>query len=109
MPGGELSNWPLCGPCSELYGEPTVVEEYEVPADSCIRADNGRILRLQVIARCSHGRGFKHGTVREQRARIEVPEWWGDAHLIQAISGLIFFAPGAGAPEHNLVTSIANG
>lgn len=109
IPGAELHHWPLCAVCSEVCREPTVVEEYEVPADSCICNRDGNLTRFQVIARCSHGRGFKRGTVREQRARIDVPEWWGVAHINDAIAALIFFAPGAGSPEHNIVTSIANG
>ena len=109
MSGGELDNWPKCAVCSERWGEPTVVEEYELDPNACIYDDKGRIERCAVIARCSHGRGFKPGTVREQHSRIDVPEWWGDAHLLDAISALIFFAPGGGAPHHGLVTHIGNG
>lgn len=112
MPGGEGAHWPLCAVCSEFMGEPTTVEEYGIPPDSVVwrgDADTRRVVRLVVEAGCSHGRGFKPGTVRRQMARIEVPEWWGQAHIDDAISGLIFFAVGAGAPGHNLVTHIGNG
>jgi hypothetical protein len=108
MPGGELHHWPICAVCSETWGEPTTVEEYEVPADSVIRRGSDlTVCRFQVIARCSHGRGFKPGTVREQRARVDVPEWWGKAHMDAAISLLTFFVPGAGkSPDHGMVTRI---
>ena len=111
MAGGELSHWPICAVCSETWGEPTVVEEYGVPPDSIKRRrDHDETIEcFQVVARCSHGRGFRKGTVREQRARVEVPEYWGKAHMDDAIRSLIFFAPGAGSPTHNIVTSIANG
>jgi hypothetical protein len=109
MPGGELSHWPLCAVCSERCCEPTVVEEYEVPPGDCKRDGNGRITRVVVVARCSHGRGFKPGTIREQRAGFDVPEWWGNAHVDDAVRSLIFFAPGHGAPAHTLVTHIGNG
>lgn len=108
--GGEAWHWPLCAVCTQLYEEPTVVEEYEVPADSVIRQDESqRVTRFAVIARCSHGRGFKRGTVREQRARVDVPEWWGIGHMDAAIQSLIFFKPGEGAPDHGMVTRISNG
>ena len=48
--------------------------------------------------------------MRRQIARIEVPDWWGQAHMDDAIRGLIFFAKGADPQNRlNLVTSIANG
>lgn len=107
----EVHHWPICAVCSEKWSEPTVVEEYEIPPDGVMRdsTDPERIVRFTVIARCSHGRGFKPGTVREQRCRVDVPEWWGVAHMDDAIRQLIFFAPGVGDPEHRLVTGIANG
>jgi hypothetical protein len=108
MAGGEGGHWPLCAVCSERCQEPTVVEEYGIPADGVIRK-KGRIVRFTVVASCSHGRGFRPGTVRTQRARIEVPEWWGIAHQDDAIRSLIFFVPGHGNPEHTLVTHIGNG
>lgn len=107
----EVHHWPKCAVCSERCCEPTAVEEYEVPADGVLRdrLDAERIVRFTVIARCSHGRGFKRGTVREQHCKVDVPDWWGVAHMDDAIRKLIFFAPGVGSPEHNLVTRIANG
>jgi hypothetical protein len=108
MPGGEAAHWPLCAVCSELMGEPTVVEEYGVPPDGVVWRD-GEVVQFTVEAACSHGRGFKAGTVRRQKAKIDVPAWWGVAHKDDAVRSLIFFAPGAGAPTHNVVTSIANG
>lgn len=86
-----------------------MVEEYGVPPDSVVRREDGSTKRFVVEAACSHGRGFKAGTVSRQRARIEVPEWWGVAHQDAAIRSLIFFKPGEGAPEHNLVTHIGSG
>lgn len=106
----EVHHWPKCAVCSERWGEPTAVEEYEIPPGDVKHAsgDPDRITSFQVIGRCSHGKGFRKGSVREQRARVECPEWWGSAHMDDAIRWLIFFAPGV-SPEHRLVTSIANG
>jgi hypothetical protein len=101
---GELGHWPICAVCSEACQEPTAVEEYEIPAVQLEGEE--RIKCLTVIARCSHGKGFRPGTVKEQHAKIDVPEWWGIAHVDDAVRSLIFFAPGHGAPAHKLVTNI---
>ena len=102
---GELGHWPICAVCSERCQEPTVVEEYEIPGVELESPE--RVTEVVVVARCSHGAGFRPGTIREQHAKIEVPEWWGVAHIDDAIRSLIFFAPGADKmPTHKLVTNI---
>lgn len=95
----EFDHWPTCAACSERAHGRVVVEEYEV--------DPGLEGRLTVIARCSHGRGFKAEHVHEQRCVITPPEWWGLAHRDDAIRGLIFFIPGTGPViEHGMVTQV---
>lgn len=102
---GEQRHWPQCAVCSEQHAGWYPVEEYEIVSGEKPRgpAYRGRIV---VIAKCSHGRGFKRESVRTQHADIDVPIWWGEAHLKDAVAALVFFKSGQGAPDHGLVTRI---
>ncbi len=101
---GEERRWPQCGVCSDRHKGWWPVEEYGTEEAKPVGPDyRGRVI---VIAKCSHGRGFKRGAIREQHATIDVPIWWGNAHLADAIRALVFFKAGEGAPDHGLVTRI---
>lgn len=102
---GEERRWPQCGVCSDQHKGWWPVEEYEVAWDKPTGV-NFRA-RCTVIGKCSHGKGFKRGSVREQSSSFDVPVWWGNAHVQDAIRALVFFATGQGAPDHGLVTRIS--
>lgn len=104
----EFALWPVCAHCSEKeYRERTdegyklerwpriVVEAYDMLES---KPRGPRFKKTVIINAQCHGQG--------QAAVIDVPWWWGDAHVSDAIKGLVFFQSGRGAPEHNLVDSI---
>lgn len=107
-----FSDWPACGECMAKRPDlPFVpVEEYElIPEGVLIGA-----FRVVVVAKCSHGRGFRGDTVKTQHSTIDVPVWWNldpakplsCKHLVAAVRTLRFFVPGAGAPQHRMVTLV---
>lgn len=115
-------DWPVCAECSARWkakGEDGTVpvEEYGVEVD-----DTGRVLysgnysvRVTVVARCSHGAGFRASAVREQRSEpIDCPHWWNvdretplsSHYLRHAIRTIVFFRPGEGKAHHRMVTLV---
>ena len=105
---------PRCAVCSDRYeaereANPFTtetnpfVESYEVIDEPC----DGLVIRgrLTVIAECSHGKGFKPGTIQKSHARIDVPAWWTQAHMTDAVAALVFFGKEKN-PSHGLVVNI---
>lgn len=102
----EVRRWPQCAECSRKFRGWWPVEEYHVETvkEGALALHRARVI---VHATCSHG--GHDGPGRQpfhQAAKIDVPIWWGDAHVRDAIAALKFFAQGAGAPDHGLVTDI---
>ena len=106
------ADWPTCGECmTRRPNLPFVpVEEYELVPEGELHGG----FRVVCIAKCSHGRGFRSGTVHTQHSVIDVPTWWNldlakplaSKHLVAAVRTLVFFAPGRGAPQHRMVTLV---
>ena len=90
----EVRQFPMCAECSLRHGGWWPVEEYEVAWEK--PTARGCRATCVVIAKCSHGHGPDNWErhAQAQRSRFQVPYWWGNGHVIDAIRDLKFFVPG---------------
>jgi hypothetical protein len=105
----EVRNWPQCAECSARYQGWWPVEAYRIEEQKVSSLRLAKV--VHVIAECAHLGHVEGGAARTsdrdvQRATIEVPFWWGDAHVSAAIRKLVFFRPGHSTAEHGMVTNI---
>lgn len=108
-----VTDWPQCSACSNRRGSWAPVEEYEVVELKTVIVYRKRIA---VIAKCSHGASEDEqrrawtgtgGQIHEQMSEaINVPTWWGERNIVDAIRSLRFFTPGISRPKHTLVDLI---
>lgn len=98
--------WPICAVCTMAQRTRIPVEGYDVERSP---ARGGRFREhLAITASCGH-RGSNltdHAKRDHQTAHVDVPVWWGEAHVNDAIEQLIFFKPGDSHVDHGMVTSI---
>lgn len=100
-----VKSWPTCARCTEKVGEAMCMELNERPTYPVegygLEADRPRKLgckfRVVVNAEC-------HGM--KQSAGFDVPEWWSDGFIQDAIAQLVFFSRSSAMPTHNIVERI---
>jgi hypothetical protein len=101
-----IISWPACAQCTEkvgekmcneLHGRPTYpVEGYGVIGFERPR-EIGAKYRVLIEVEC-------HGM--KQNAAFDVPHWWSEGIVQDAIKRLVFFTRSGAMPAHNMVTRI---